>query len=69
MDGLEEKIKGNMEGLKDDLKTYMGVLKIDTDTMNVKLEGLKNLLQERIPSGDKVIYENHDGEKGKLIMI
>ena len=31
--------------------------------MNVKLEGLTKLLQERLLGGDKVIYENHDEDK------
>lgn len=33
------------------------------DMMNVKLEGLTKLLQERLPDGDKVIHENHEEDK------
>ena len=41
----------------------MGVFKVDIETMNVMLEGLTKLLQERLLDGDKVIQENHDEEK------
>ena len=34
--------------------------------MNVKLERLTKLLQERFPGGDKVIHENHDEEKRNM---
>ena len=34
--------------------------------MNVKLEGLTKLLQERLQSGDKVIHENHDEDKRNM---
>ena len=53
MDGLEKKIKGDMDGLKGDregLKEYMEGLK----------ERLTKILHEKLPSGDKVIHENHN---------
>ena len=31
--------------------------------INVNMEGLTKLLQERFPNGDKVIHENHDEDK------
>jgi len=47
--------------LNDGLKVEMEAM------MNVKIEGLKEglemLLEERLPSGDKVIHENHDEDK------
>jgi len=55
-----------MEGLKDGLKVNMEVFKVDMDMMNVKLEALTKLLQERLPSGDKVIHENHDEEERNM---
>ena len=61
MDGLEVKIKRDMECLMDGLKSNMEAM------MNAKMEALKEgfikLLQERLPIGDKVIHENHDEEK------
>jgi len=66
MDGLEVKIKRDMEGFKYGLKENMGVFKADMDAMNVKLEGLTKLLQERLPRGDKVIHENHDEEQRNM---
>lgn len=44
----------------------MEVFKVDMDVMNVKLEGLTKLLQEMLPSGDKVIHENYDEEKRNM---
>ena len=29
-------------------------------------EGFEKLLKERLPSGDKVIHENHDQDKGNM---
>ena len=57
MDGLEVKIKRDLECFKDGLKEDMGFFKVDMDVMIVKLEGLTKLLQERLPSGDKVIMK------------
>jgi len=58
MDGL----KGDMDGIKGN----MDVFKVDMYVMNVKLEGLKKLLQEKLPGGDKVIHENHDEDKRNM---
>lgn len=44
----------------------MKAFKVDMDAMNVKLEGLTKLLQERFPSGDKVTQENHDEDKNNM---
>ena len=53
MDGLKTKVKGDMDGLKGDLNG----LKEDIEGLK---EGMAKLLQERLPSGDKVIHENND---------
>ena len=46
------------------------VTKNELDAMNVKMEGLKEglakLLQERLPSGDKVIHENNEEDKRNM---
>ena len=52
MDGLKDGMESKMEGLK----PYIEGLK----------EGLTKLLEERLPSGDKVIQENHDEEKSNM---
>ena len=48
---------GVLNGLKENMEVMM----------NVKIKGLKegleNLLEERHPSGDKAIHENHDEGK------
>ena len=56
MDGLKTTIKGDMGVLKDGLKAYMEVMK----------EGLTKLLQERLPSGDKVFPKNKDEDKRNM---
>ena len=50
--------------------------KIDTPSKQLKIsnttleeEEEKTFLQERLPSGDKVIHENHDQEKKNMNMI
>lgn len=61
MDGL----KGDMHALKIEIKGDVNGLKeTNMETMmNVKMEGLIKLLQERFLDGDKVIHENHDKDK------
>ena len=53
MDGMEanidEKMKGNMEDIKNDLK--------------VDMKGLTKLIQEMIPNGEKVVEETQDDNK------
>lgn len=53
-----DRLKQEMVVLNDGLRAHM------EEMMNVKIEGLKEglekLLEERLPSGDKVIHENHD---------
>lgn len=58
MDGL----KGDMDGIKGNMKAF----KVDMVSMNVKLEGLKFFLQERLRGGIKVIHENHDEDKRNM---
>ena len=53
MDDIDEKMKDNMEYMKNDLKVDMEGLK----------EGLKNLIQEMIPNGEKIVQETHDEKK------
>ena len=57
-------IKRHMEILYYGLKSNMEAM------MNVKIEGLKEglakLLEERHPSGDREIHENHDGDKRSI---
>lgn len=57
-------IKRNMGVLNDGLKEYIGAM------INVKIEGLKevltNFLEERLPSGVKLIHENNDEEKRNM---
>ena len=64
MDVKIDGIKRDMVILNDGLKAYMEAI------MNVKIErlkeGLEKLLEERIPNGDKVIHENHDGDKRNM---
>ena len=48
--GIEEKLKGNVEDMKNGLKVDMEGLK----------GGLKKLLEEMIPNGKKVVDETHD---------
>ena len=50
MDDIDKKMRGNMEDMKNDLKADMEGLK----------EGLTNLIQEMIPTGEKVVEETHD---------
>ena len=65
MDGLKNGLKNdmevmmnvNMEGFKDGLKT-----KMKRNLEDLK-EGLTKLLQEMLPSDDKVLHENHDEDK------
>ena len=57
MDGMEvgmeakinEKMKDNMENMKNDLK--------------VDIEGLEKLIQEMFPNGENIVEETHDEEK------
>ena len=49
MNGLEERLKENIEDLKKD--------------MEVLKEGLTKFLQERLPNGEKVVEETHDENK------
>jgi len=48
-----------MDGLKGD----MNGLRADMEGLK---EGLTKFLQERLPSGDKVIHENHDEDKRNM---
>lgn len=61
--------KDNMDGLKGYMDVIIGNMeffKVDVDAMNVKLEGLTKLLQERLLDGDKIIHENHDEDKRNM---
>ena len=58
MDGIEEKLKGNMEYFKNGLKEDMEGLE----------ESLTTLQQKKLPNGENVLDETHD-EKKKLVMI
>ena len=49
MEDMEEKMKDNMENMKNDLKEDM--------------EGLKTLIQEMFPNGEKIVEETHDEKK------
>eukprot|EP00253_Pinus_taeda_P014653 PITA_14653 len=59
IDGLKE----DVEGLKYGIEAKMDGLKAD---MEVLKEGLTKLLQERLPGGDNIIYENHDQDKRNM---
>jgi len=71
IDGIKMDMGFNIDGIK----RYMGVLndgiKEDMEAMmNVKIErlkeGLEKFLEERLPSSDKVIHENHDEYKRNM---
>ena len=49
MEDMEEKMKDNMENMKNDLKADM--------------EGLTKLIQEMFPNGEKIVGEPHDENK------
>ena len=46
---IDEKMKDNMENMKNDLK--------------VDIEGLEKLIQEMFPNGEKIVEETHDENK------
>ena len=46
---IDEKMKDNMENMKNDLK--------------VDIEGLENLIQEMFPNGENIVEETHDEKK------
>ena len=46
---IDEKIRDNMENMKNDLKADM--------------EGLKKLIQEMFPNGEKIVEETNDQNK------
>ena len=65
MDGLKWDMDG-LKGVMDGIKGNMEAFKVDMNARNAKLEGLKTLLQERIPDSDKVIHENHYEDKRNM---
>ena len=68
IDGIKRDMGVKIDCIKRDMGVLNDGLKVDMEAiMNVKIEGLKEglakFLEEILPSGDKVIYENHDEEK------
>ena len=68
---LEAMMNVKIDGIKREVGFLNDGLKVDMEAiMNVKIEGLKEgfakLVEERIPSGDKVIHENHDEDKRNM---
>lgn len=59
----KDEIRGDMGGLKEELKVTMDILKASMEGLK---ESLKNLSQERLQGGEKVIHENHDEEKRNM---
>jgi len=56
-------LKGDMDGLKVEIKGDMNVLKVDMEGLK---EGLTNLLQEMLPSSEKVFHETHKEKKRNM---
>ena len=71
LDGLKNDMEANIDGIKRDMGVLNDGLKSDMEAMmNIKIEGLKEglvkLLEEKCPSCDKAIHENHDEDKRNI---
>ena len=61
-----QNFKADMDGLKPNIEAKMDGIESKMDGLKAGMEILTKVLQERLPSGDKVIHENHDEDKRNM---
>ena len=64
MDGLKKGMEANMDGLKNVMEANMDGIEGNMEYLKKYMEDFKevleNLLQEKLPNGEKIVEETHD---------
>ena len=66
MEGLKYGMEANMDGLKANMEGLKDFMEFKMDGLKVDMKGLTKLLEERLPSGDKVIHKIHDEDQRNM---